>query len=141
METTFTGAVQTEGISGDTEARPASFFVENKTLLGTSSRNEIGSLELLKFGPVVPFGQSGSSVAMFQRPWGLAWKHPPSETHAKASQRHAKRKGLLFLPSAPRYVIPEQGASLQAMSVNSFQFKPVFFFGQKGSSVGMFYCP
>ena len=44
-------------------------------------------------------------------------------------------------PSASRYFSPERGASSTGLPVKPFQFKPVLFFGKKGSSVGMFQCP
>ena len=72
IETTFEEIVQTERISGDAEPTSPPFFVENRTLLDTVSREKIGFLELLQIRPVLSFGRRGSSVATFQRPWGLA---------------------------------------------------------------------
>ena len=67
--------------------------------------------------------------------------HLETPHRTKASQPLADRKGFSSSPIASRYVSSEQGASSQAMSVYLFQFKPVFSFGQKGSSVGKFDCP
>ena len=56
-------------------------------------------------------------------------------TRGKYGIRHSSS------PSASRYFSPERGACSTVLSVKPFQFKPVLFFGKKGSSVGMFQCP
>ena len=68
-----------------------------------------------------------------------AREQPPSSGRVSAQAQNTE---VHFpSPSVSHYLLSEQGACSQAMSVKPFQLKPVLSFGKKGSSVGMLNCP
>ena len=63
----------------------------------------------------------------------------PGNLSARGKNSEARSPSVSV--SAPRYVLPEQGACAQAVSEKPFQLKPVSSFGKKGSSPGVFSSP
>ena len=63
----------------------------------------------------------------------------PGNLSARGKNSEARSPSVSV--SASRYVLPEQGACSQAVSVKPFQLKAVSSFGKEGSSVGLFTYP
>ena len=127
----FKEVVQTVPISCDPEGLLAVVFMENQKLSDTVQSEEIGSLEILQ--------QTKTSQSIAE---GKGLNEAFAVISRNLSSQGTSSRGHSPSPSGCRYVLLEQGSSLQSMLlVKPFQIKAVSLFGKQGSSVGMFDIP